>query len=169
MIRNSPDPSSRLEAAMRAAAQAFLASLDGLEESPRTPPAATATAAGELIQYDPLVDPVPLPQDPAHDAPRAHKGMASVTYVGAIARINATEGRGATTDEVRKYALKAGYPDARAVNGWADRPGSEDRAIKNIDGLRYVKADSLEWLHGVAAEIGIKLVGDYSPPPIPPQ
>lgn len=169
MKNNSPDSFSRLEAAMRAAAQAFLAALDGLDESPGTAPAATAATAGAPIEYDPLVDPVPLPQDPAHDAPRAHKAMASVTYVGAIARINATEGRGATTDEVRTYALKAGYPDARAVNGWADRPGSEDRAIKNIDGLRYVKADALEWLHGVAAEIGIKLVGDCSPLPIPPQ
>lgn len=158
---------SLLAAALRAAAQTFIDTIDGAA-APSIPAAASPpTAGGELIEYDPLTDPVPLPQSKAPGAPRAQKAMADITYLGAIARINATEGRGATTDEVRKYAIKAGYPDARAVNGWNDREGSEDRAIKNINGARYVKADALQWIHEIAAEIGIKLKGDCAPIPIP--
>ena len=160
------DSCERLTAALRAAAQAFLTALEGQAQPVPAPPRVTRAADGQLIEYDPLVDPVPFAADPTSAEP-AKRGMATVTYVGALARINASEGRGATTEDVREYALKAGYADARAVSGWADRPGSEDRAIKNIDGLRYVKPDSIAWLHGVAAKLGIKLVGDYTPLTLP--
>lgn len=158
-----------LTKALRAGAEAFLAVLDAGDTPPAPPVMVERRGDGELIEYDPLTDPVPLPQDPAPYAPKAQRQMAWVTYLGAIARINASQGRGANTDEVRKYALKAGYPDARAVNGWADREGSEDRAVRNIDGARYLKADSLPWIHEMAAEIGIELKGDFTPLPIPQQ
>ena len=158
-----------LTRALRAGAEAFLAVLNSEGDRPAPPGAVASSGGGELIGFDPLTDPVPLPQDPAPYAPEAQRKMAWVTYLGAIARINASEGRGATTDEVRKYALKAGYPDARAVNGWADREGSADRAIKNIQGARYLKADSRDWVLEMAAELGIAIKGDTTPLPIPEQ
>lgn len=154
--------------AARAAAEAFLAALDedGTPQVPAKQAEPLQQSADEVIEYDPLTDEPPFPPDPSPSAARAAQQMASLTYLGAVARINASEGRGATSKEITKYAKKAGYTDGKAVNGWNSRPTSQ-RAIENIEGERYLNASAHEWLSELADELGIKINGDITPLRIP--
>jgi len=170
----STNASVPLLRAARAAAEAFLAALDqeGLTRAPerQSMPArpegpAQGSAAG-LTAYDPLTDEPPFAPDPSPSAPPAAQRMASLTYLGAVARINASEGRGATSKEITKFAKKAGYTDGKSVNGWNSRPNSP-RAIENIDGARYLNAATHAWLFELAHELGITIKGDTTPLPLP--
>ena len=153
-----------LEAA-RAAAEAFLAVL-GTAGSTRDRSAVDQSSLNGPIEFDPLTDPVPLPHDPGPGAGSSEQKMAHLAYLGAVARINASEGRGATSREVAKYAKKAGYFDGKAVNGWNSRPGSA-RAITNIDGARYLNRQGHEWVSELATELGVVIRGDVTPLPVP--
>jgi hypothetical protein len=156
----SPD---KLTDALRAAAEAFLASLNG--PTPIVPAAAQNGPAGP-IAYDPLNDAPPFTPNPVPGAPEAQQQIAWITYLGAIGRINAEKGRGATSQEVSEFAKKAGYSGGNAVNGWNSRPGSP-RAIENQDGARWLNDETLEWIGELATKLGIELEGEYDSVPKP--
>lgn len=148
--------------ALRAAAEAFLTSLNnsaGAAPTPQTEPVG-------LIPYDPLNDVPPFPPNPAAGASQAQQQIAWITYLGAIGRINAEKGRGATSREVSEFAKKAGYSGGNAVNGWNSRLGSS-RAIENQDGARWLNDESLEWIGGMATKLGIALEGAFATVPKP--
>lgn len=146
--------------AHRAAALAFLAVLDeATGDSPNV--AAGQASGGELIKYDPLHDSPPFTPNPGAGASEAQRQMAYITYLGAIGRLNAEEGRGATSKEISEFAKKAGYSGGNAVNGWNSRPGSP-RGVENIDGERFLNRETLKWMKKDAAKLGIELVGEIS-------
>src|SRR5688572_21105615 len=92
--------SDTLLKAARAAAEAFLAALDEAEGI--VPPKASVgeAHADERVEYDPLHDPPPFVPNPQKSAPQAQQQMAWITYLGAIGRLNAEEGRGAASKEI---------------------------------------------------------------------
>jgi hypothetical protein len=146
--------------ALRAAAEAFLASLNnsvGPVPTPQNVPAGS-------IAFDPLNDVPPFPPNPAPGAAEAQQQIAWITYLGAIGRINAEKRRGATSQEVSEFAKKAGYSGGNAVNGWNSRPGSP-RAIENQDGARWLNDESLKWIGGLASKLGIELEGEFATVP----
>ena len=149
--------------AARAAAEAFLASLD---EAAGNLPKAAAVQAGTdgPIEFDPLYDQPPFTPDPR--GTKAQWQMAAVTYLGAIGRLNAEQGRGATSKEIPEFAKKAGYIDGRVVNGWNSRPGSP-RLVENIDGARFLNDAGLKGITKDAAKLGIKIVGAIATVPQP--
>lgn len=149
-----------LTKALRAAAEAFLAALD---EATGTVTKAH-TEAPEPAEYDPLHDEPPFTPNPQKTAPEAQQRLASVTYLGAIGRLTAEEGRGASAKEISKFAKKAGYSGGNAVNGWNSRPGS-GRAVEVVDGARFLNDESLQWITELATSLGIKLVGEFSTVP----
>jgi len=167
-MNENSDSTAVLARALRAAAQAFMEVLDedGQGQSAAMYTDETAQAARRRIAYDPLNDEVPLAQNPGPGAPEAQQQMTSVTYLGAIARINAQEGRGANSKEVTKHAKKAGYSGGNAVNGWNSRAGSS-RLIENIDGARYLNQAGHDYLQECADALGIDISGDITPLDIP--
>jgi hypothetical protein len=146
--------------ALAAGARAFLAALDN--ESPAQPSVAVAAsvAYGESVEFDPLTQEPPLPVNPVGS--KQEQKMTSLTYLGAIARINAATKRGANADKVSEFAKKAGYPDGRAVSGWNSRANSP-RVIDNIDGARILNRRGHAYLHELAAELNISIAGDTTP------
>lgn len=158
--------SAALLKAARAAAETFLAVLDEM-----TGPALGKVADGEtgttqLVEYDPLNDEPPFTPNPGPAATRAQQQLAWITYLGAIGRLNAEENRGADAKEVSMFAKKAGYSGGNAVNGWNSREGSP-RAIEVLDGARFLNDEALAAIQKDAAQIGIKLVGEFSTVPKP--
>lgn len=152
--------------AARAAAEAFLAALDEAEGviTPRS--MNEEHQSDELVEYDPLHDLPPFVPNPQKGAPRAQQQLAWITYLGAIGRLNAEEGRGAVSKEVSEFAKKAGYSGGAAVNGWNSRDGST-RAIEVEEGARFLNAQALGWIQTDAKKLGIKLVGEFQTVPTP--
>lgn len=150
--------------AAQAAAEAFLAALD--EPTSTADPATTfqVVTEGSHPAYDPLHDNPPRKVDPKGS--ELEQLMAHVAYLGAIGRLNADEGRGATSKEISGFARRAGYADGRVVNGWNSRAGSP-RAIENIDGERFLNAEGLKWIQADADKLGIDLQGDFATVPRP--
>lgn len=54
---------------------------------------------------------------------REEQDWCCLTYLGGIYAINRRYGRGASSAEVRDYAVKAGYRDGRAVTAWSKGAG----------------------------------------------
>ena len=151
--------------AARAAAEAFLAALDEATGTVPTRASTVDSAAADLIEYDPLHGEPPFTPNPQKSAPEAQQKLASITFLGAIARIYAEEGRGANAKEISNFAKKAGYSGGNAVNGWNSRPGSP-RAVELDDNhSRFLNEGSLKWIQGDAAKLGIKLAGEYKTVP----
>jgi hypothetical protein len=154
-----------LTRALVAAAEAFLASLRDVDSSeismPVPSPASDITwspAAGAPISFDPLADPLPIEATPDKSADPRFQRMCSLVYLGSIARFYAETGQGAGAEEIRRFALKAGYANGRAVNGWNSRAGSI-RGVEVIDGLRYINQNSAGWLSDLESQLGIQLRG----------
>src|SRR3954451_17461179 len=145
--------------AARAAAEAFLAALDEAEGITLARAPTDGRATGEPVEYDPLRDAPPFAPNPGKGAPLAQQQMAWITYLGAIGRLNAEEGRGALSKEISDFAKKAGYAGGAAVNGWNSREGSP-RAIEIVDGARFLNSASLAWIEKEAEKLGIELVGE---------
>lgn len=152
-----------LTKALRAAAVAFIATLDEATGNP----AKTGSDDNELIEYDPLTDEPPFTPNPQSSATEAQQRLASITFLGAIARTYAEEGRGAVAKEISTFAKKAGYSGGNAVNGWNSRPNSPRAVELNEDGERFLNEGSMKWLLSIAADLGIKLVGEYKTVPSP--
>jgi hypothetical protein len=150
-----------LTKALRAAAVAFIATLD---EATGTP-AKAGSDDTVLVEYDPLTDEPPFTPNPQGSATEAQQKLAAITFLGAIARIYAEEGRGAVTKEISTFAKKAGYSGGNAVNGWNSRPNSPRAVELNEKGERFLTEYSLKWLLQHAADLGIKLVGEYKTVP----
>ena len=158
--------SDTLIKAARAAAEAFLAALDEAEGITPVKAPSDGNLADEPVEYDPLHDAPPFVPNPQKNAPQTQQQMAWVTYLGAIGRLNAEEGRGAVSKEVSEFAKKAGYAGGAAVNGWNSREGSP-RAIEVVDGARFLNSAALVWIMKDAEKLGIKLVGEYATVPQP--
>lgn len=153
--------------AARAAAEAFLAALDEATGTVPTKAAGGDSAATDLIEYDPLRDEPPFTPNPQKSATEAQQKLASITYLGAIGRIYAEEGRGANAKEISKFAKKAGYSGGNAVNGWNSRPGSPRAVELDNTNSRFLNEGSLKWIQVHAAELGINLEGEYKTVPSP--
>lgn len=149
--------------ALEAGARAFLEALN--DESAARPAVAVvekpaSLAYGESVDFDPLTEEPPLPVNPVGS--KQEQKMTSLTYLGAIARINAATKRGANADEVSEFARKAGYPDGRAVSGWNSRSNSP-RVIDNMEGARILNESGHAYIHELAAELNITIAGDITP------
>lgn len=138
--------------AARAAAEAFIATLDAEASSPTA-----STSTDSITKYDPLHDNPPFTANP--HGTESQRALAYITYLGAVGRLNAEEARGATSKEVSEFAKKAGYSDGKAVNGWNSRPGSP-RSIENLDGHRFLSEVGRQWLEREATKLGLTLVGE---------
>ncbi|WP_298591785.1 hypothetical protein [uncultured Kocuria sp.] len=152
--------------AARAAAEAFLAELDRAAGAPPGEAAEGQAGVGDPVEYDPLHDEPPFPRDVGRSATSRQRQMATITYLGAIGRLNAEEGRGASSKEITEFAKKAGYLGGNAVNGWNSRPGSP-RAVEIVDGARFLNDEALTSIKKDAAKLGIKLVGEFATVPKP--
>lgn len=162
MYASNYDPDT-LTRAFRAAAEAFLATLD--EEAGNTPKPTTRQGdAGGLIDYDPLHDEPPFEPNPKEGAGDAQNWMASVAYLGAIGRFYSELGRGARAAEVSEFAKRARYSGGNAVNGWNSRKDSP-RAIEMINGERLLNHEALAWIKKDAAKLGLRLVGEFKTVP----
>jgi hypothetical protein len=153
-----------LTKAARAAAEAFIAALDEATGHFPNKAAAVYSEPGDEIEFDPLHDEPPFMPDPKASAPRAQQEMAWITYLGAIGRLNAEEGRGALSKEIADFARKAGYSGGNAVNGWNSRAGSP-RAIEKVGDERFLNNAALDGIKKDAAKLGIKIVGEISTVP----
>lgn len=109
--------------------------------------------------------------DPETDAPlvppkvvgtREEQDWCCLTYLGGIYAINKRYNRGANAAEVRRYALKAGYKDGRAVTAWSKGNG----ATQNDPGKqRWVNANGVDyWVKGLAGKLGVSLPSDLAEP-----
>jgi hypothetical protein len=149
-----------LSRALAAAAEAFLTTLRGDEDEKFNSEDVTwAPAAAEPILFDPLTDPLPMKATPDRKADRKFQDMCSLVYIGSIGRFYAETGQGAGAEEIRRFALKAGYRNGRAVNGWSSRPGSI-RAVEMIDGKRYINQTAANWLTKLERALGVNINGD---------
>ena len=108
--------------------------------------------SGGRTTFDPVTEDPPKKASP--EGTREERLMAYLTYLGAVLLINERENRGATRAEVRKYAMKAGYANARAVNGFSngDKPNTESRT----DG-RWVIQNGKAWLKELQETLGTYL------------
>lgn len=113
------------------------------------------------VEYDPLIDELPYPANPK-GSPDEER-MATVAYLGAIARINAEKKRGATSEEVTYYARKSNYSGGNAVTGWNTPKSGKRRSIDNRDGFRILNEKGHDFLQAEANALGITLTGDYTP------
>lgn len=155
-----------LTSALAAAARAFLTAFDNQPSAQPVAPVVDkriSMAYGAAVKFDPLTHEPPLPVNPVGS--KQEQKMTSLTYLGAIARINAATKRGATTDEVAEFAKKAGYPDGRAVSGWNSRSNSR-RVIENLGGARILNDSGHAYIQELAADLNISIVGDVTPLPI---
>lgn len=78
--------------------------------------AETGVPSGTPLHYDPLTD--PLPWTPAVKGNRRGQDLCLVTALGSVYALNVRERRGATLQEARTAAVKAGYQDARGISNW---------------------------------------------------
>lgn len=159
----------QLTTALQAAARAFLAALDEQErkETPQTkaPTPDIALDPDSMIDYDPLYDTPPWTPDPKSDN-RLEEDLCTITFLGGIARINAEQGRGADTSDIRDLARRAGYSGANAVNGWNTNKRSQG-CVNNVNGERFLNPGGHEYLRRCATNANIRIVGDITPLPIP--
>lgn len=110
--------------------------------------------------WDPEVDP-PLVV-PKVVGTREEQDWCCLTYLGGIYAINKRYNRGATRDEVRKYAMKAGYQDGRAVTAWSKGNGATQN---DPDKQRWVnEAGANGWVKGLAEKLGVTLPADLAEP-----
>ena len=117
-------------------------------------------------KYDPLHDDPPFPPDPAGSAPLAQQKLASLVFLSAVGRINAEYGRGATSEEITEFALKAGYERGNSVNGWTTRPGKKSGAIElDEDKNRWLNEDGRNSVYRHAKSLNLEIVGDIYPLP----
>lgn len=79
--------------------------------------------------------------------------MASVVYLGGILALNVRSGRGATLDEHRSIATRAGYPDLRGITGL--------RAERRSDGMWLTFVGRRE-LEESARYLGLELPDDLA-------
>lgn len=165
-VNESDYGSATLIRAARAAAEAFLVALDEGAGPPPRKATEGQTGAEDPVEYDPLYDEPPFPPNVGRSATSSQQQMATITYLGAIGRLNAEEGRGANTKEIREFAKKAGYLGGQAVNGWNSRPGSP-RAVEIMDNARFLNDKALASIQKDAAKLGIKLVGEFATVPKP--
>ncbi len=109
--------------------------------------------------------------DPETDAPlvppkvvgpeRSRTGAASPTRA-VIYAINKRYNRGANAAEVRRYALKAGYRDGRAVTAWSKGNGATQN---DPEKQRWVNANGVDyWVKGLAGKLGLSLPADLAEP-----
>jgi hypothetical protein len=165
-VHESDYGSATLIKAARAAAEAFLVALDEGAGPPPSKATEGKTGAGDPVEYDPLYDEPPFPPNVGRSRTLRQQQMATITYLGAIGRLNAEEGRGANSKEITEFAKKAGYLGGNAVNGWNSRPGSP-RAVEIMDGARFLNDKALTSIKKDAAKLGIKLVGEFATVPKP--
>lgn len=154
-----------LTRALAAAAEAFLAALpeaaaEGFGPIARVDDVTWAPATGEPILFDPLTDPLPMEATPDRQADRKFQDMCTLVYLGSIGRFYAETGEGADAGEIRRFALKAGYANGRAVNGWNSRPGSRG-AVEVVEGRRFINRSAADWLQRLQRDLGIKINGEY--------
>ncbi|WP_454697514.1 hypothetical protein [Arthrobacter humicola] len=163
---------ARLTNALAAAARAFLRVLDDRHEVDRSAQESTqqvfASGAGSQTEYDPLLNEPPItPRLKQHGGSEREDKMVTVAFLGAVARLNAELGTGATAKDIHRAALRAGYPrGGQDVVGWVIRPGRRG-AIEVRDDLRYLGDEGHKWLRAEAANMGIVIKGDITPIPIP--
>ena len=155
---------SSLMKAFITGARAFADSLEAdLTKVPASAPREPVTAAvggpaggARPVLFDPLTDEPPIHPNPF--GTKEEKDMAYLTYVSAIYAINRREGRGATPKEVRKYAIKAGYPDARTVSGFSNRHAT----TKSVEGKRWVVEGGVKWVKALARDLDVRLPDDLA-------
>jgi len=119
------------------------------------PQSDTQTASG---MWDPEVDP-PLMRPRVVGTPE-EQDWCCLTYLGGIYAINRRYNRGATRDEVRHYAIKAGYTDGRAVTAWSKGQGATQNDENkhrwvNDAGVNY-------WVKRLAEKLGLTLPPDLA-------
>lgn len=158
-MNTSTHSTDALLKALRAAAITFIETLD---EATGHTLATSPDTVGGLIAYDPLHDEPPFAPNPS--GTEAQILLSSLTYLGAIGRLNHEEGRGALPAEVSEFAKKAGYSGGNAVNGWNSRPASP-RSIEMMDGARFLNDTAPKALTKHAAKLGIKIVGEMATVP----
>lgn len=109
--------------ALVAASQTFTKSLEAaLSADSSVGETADVVGEGVLSVWDPLSDEPLIVPDP--HGTRQQEDWCTITYLGALWAINALEGRGANSAEIREFAVKAGYKDGRAVTAWSKGNGS---------------------------------------------
>lgn len=167
----SPTTEDKLVRALSAAAHAFLAELEPPAQT-IAQNASTQAPTVDVVEWDPLYGPPPFPADPnstAVDA-RDRKDIAVIAFLGGIARVNAEFGRGATSEEIRQFALNGGYSRGNAVNGW----NSNDRAHGAVE----VRQGKQRFLNSAGHETHLRpaierqarrlrVIGDMTPIDIP--
>lgn len=85
--------------------------------------------------------------------------MAYLTYLGAVWAINRREDRGPTPAEIRKYAMKAGYDDGRAVSDFSNGGG----VTETSEGTRWVNEAGAKWLKDLQEELDVELPENLRP------
>lgn len=122
--------------------------------------AARSPRPGRKPIWDPEVDPPLVP--PKVAGTRQEQDWCSLTYLGGIYAINKRHDRGATRDEVRRYAVKAGYQDGRAVTAWSKGNGATQN---DPDRQRWVNDTGVNyWVKRLAAKLGVELPADLAEP-----
>lgn len=140
---NTMDSSSINEILLRALAKSARVFADSIEADmvpPHRGDAGEVVARGR-VRFDPRTEEPPKKAN--WEGTLEEQNMAYLTYLGAIRLINTTENRGATREEVRKYAKLAGYASGRAVNGFSN---GENPATVSTSGGRKVTPGGVRWL-----------------------
>ena len=148
---NDSDVTNALLLALARSARAFADSIEaGIVPAPLED--SRKVTAGGPVTFDPRTEPPPRTANPSGTL--EEQKMAYLTYLGAVRLINKTEDRGANRDEVRKYAMKAGYENGRAVNGFSNGvKNTESRA----DGRWVTIPDGLDWLEDLQKDLDVDL------------
>lgn len=145
---NTSHTSRTLLLALAKSARAFA---DAIEQGDAAPEVAEPATQGPVL-YDPRTQDPPIKADPTGTTDQ--KNMAYLTYVGALALINDSEKRGATPNEVRKYAMKAGYANGAAVNGFAR---GDHAAVTVKDDGRWVTDNGHKWIPDLEMALDVHL------------
>lgn len=140
--------------------------LDRLLGAVQSPEAPRTTELGSSKASSPSPSPVWDPEtDPPFVTPRVvgtreEQDWCCLTYLGGIYAINKRYGRGASSTEVREYAIKAGYRDGRAVTAWSKGNGATQN---DANKQRWVNANGVDhWVKGLAAKLGLRLPADLA-------
>lgn len=123
-----------------------------LAPSPVEPVHGAVSAVTSRRAFDPEHDEQPFP--PAPWGTQEERNLSAVLYNGGLLAINIRNGRGATTDEHRKVATRAGYPDLRGIAGnrarfqgdglWVTHRGREELE-DCVRGFGWDLPDDLAW------------------------
>lgn len=145
-----------------------------------------ATALESLLADQPSINVEPIPSfqpltptpsrtppawDPETDDPlvkpkvagtREEQDWCSLTYLGGVYAINRRYERGLNPTEIRRYAIKAGYQDGRAVTAWSKGAGP---TYNDDDKQRWIKPEGVDfWVRGLASKLGVALPDDLAGP-----